>query len=126
MGWGQLRSRRIRSGESDESDAEGPAGLEEYGGVVRAITTVNEGTAMKVLDKFPDRRRRAKRVQTPDTISPEELQKGCLAFQQRERRDAMYKTATFLVKHFWGKPTEVAEGLGVLLFVWNHAFYRLG
>jgi hypothetical protein len=57
---------------------------------------------MKVLDKFPEKPRRAKRVQTPDTITLEELHKGCLAFQQRERRDAMYKTATFLVKHFWG------------------------
>ena len=81
---------------------------------------------MKILDKFPDKPRRAKKVRTPDTISPDELMKGCLAFQQRERRDAMYKTATFLVKHFWGKPTEVAEGLGVLLCVWNNAFYRLG
>jgi hypothetical protein len=81
---------------------------------------------MKVLDKFPERPRRAKKVLTPVGITPEELQVGCLAFQQRERRDAMYKTATFLVKHFWGKPTEVAEGLGVLLCVWNHAFYRNG
>lgn len=81
---------------------------------------------MKVLDKFPDKPRRVKTVRTLGTISPEELQEGCLAFQQRERRDAMYKTATFLVEHFWGKPTEVAEGLGVLLCVWNHAFYRLG
>jgi hypothetical protein len=81
---------------------------------------------MKVLDKFPDKTRRAKKVRAPDTISPEELQEGCFAFRQRERRDAMYKTVTFLVKHFWGKPTEVAEGLGVLLCVWNHAFYRNG
>src|SRR5437879_8919122 len=81
---------------------------------------------MKVLDKFPDKPRRPKKVRTPDTISLKELQKGCLAFQEQERRDAMYKTATFLVRHFWGKPTEVAEGLGVLLCVWNHAFYRLG
>jgi hypothetical protein len=81
---------------------------------------------MKILDKFPDKPRRAKKVQTPGTISPEDLQKGCLAFRKRERRDAMYKTATFLVKHFWGKPAEVAEGLGVLLCVWNNAFYRLG
>lgn len=38
----------------------------------------------------------------------------------------MYKTATFLVEHFWGKAPEVAEGLGVLLLVWNAAFYRHG
>jgi len=81
---------------------------------------------MKVLDKFPDKPRRARKVPTPDTISPEELKAGCHAFQQTERRDAIYKTASFLVKHFWGKPTEVAEGLGVLLCVWNNAFYRLG
>jgi hypothetical protein len=81
---------------------------------------------MKVLNKFPDKPRRAKKVRIMDAISPESLKEGCLAFQQRERRDAMYKTATFLVTHFWGKPTEVAEGLGVLLCVWNNAFYRLG
>jgi hypothetical protein len=81
---------------------------------------------MKVLARFPDKPRPAKKARAPDTISPEELQQGCLAFQRRERRDAMYRTATFLVKHFWGKPTEVAEGLGVLLCVWNHAFYRNG
>ena len=94
--------------------------------MVRSFTTVNGRYTMKVLDKFPDRPSRAKKVRVPATISPEELKKGCLAFQQRERRDAMYKTAMFLVKHFWGKPTEVAEGLGVLLCVWNNAFYRLG
>jgi hypothetical protein len=59
-------------------------------------------------------------------ISPERLREGYLEFQKWERRDAMYKTATFLVKHFWGKPAEVAEGLGVLLLVWNAAFYRHG
>jgi hypothetical protein len=61
-----------------------------------------------------------------NAITPEALKQGGLAFRQRERRDAMYKTATFLVDHFWGKPTEVAEGLGVLLCIWNHAFYRNG
>ena len=61
-----------------------------------------------------------------ETITPEKLKEGCHAFQQKERRDAMYKTDTFLVQHFWGKPAEVAEGLGVLLCIWNHAFYRNG
>jgi hypothetical protein len=60
------------------------------------------------------------------TITPEQLQEGCLAFQQKERRDAMYKTATFLVEHFWGNAPRMAEGLGVLLLVWNNAFYRNG
>ncbi len=38
----------------------------------------------------------------------------------------MYKTATFLVKHYWGSPKETADGLGVLLLTWNQAFYRYG
>jgi hypothetical protein len=47
-------------------------------------------------------------------------------FRQHERRDAMYKTATFLVGHFWGRPAEMADSLGVLLLTWNQAFYRYG
>ena len=42
------------------------------------------------------------------------------------KRDAMYKVATFLVSHFWGKPHEMADSLGVLLLTWNQAFYRYG
>jgi len=55
-----------------------------------------------------------------------EFQKGYLVFQQHEKRDAMYKTATFLVEHFWGSPPEMADSLGVLLLTWNQAFYRYG
>jgi len=56
----------------------------------------------------------------------EEFLKGCKEFEKREKRDAMYKVATFLVSHFWGKPSDMADGLGVLLLTWNHAFYRYG
>ena len=38
----------------------------------------------------------------------------------------MYKTATFLVRHFWGQPRDMADGMGVLLLTWNQAFYRYG
>jgi len=38
----------------------------------------------------------------------------------------MYKVATFLVSHYWGKPSDMADGLGVLLLTWNQAFYRYG
>ncbi len=38
----------------------------------------------------------------------------------------MYKVATFLVSHFWGNPSDMADGLGVLLLTWNQAFYRYG
>ncbi len=58
--------------------------------------------------------------------TPDEFRRGYLAFRDKERRDAMYKTATFLVKYFWGKPAEIADSLGVLLLTWNQAFYRYG
>lgn len=58
--------------------------------------------------------------------SPDELRQGYQEFQRREKRDAMYKTASFLVAHFWGKPAEMADSLGVLLLTWNQAFYRYG
>jgi hypothetical protein len=38
----------------------------------------------------------------------------------------MYNVATFLVQHFWGRPAEMADSLGVLLLTWNQAFYRYG
>jgi hypothetical protein len=54
------------------------------------------------------------------------LVSGSKAFELHEPRDAMYKTATFLVGHFWGRPAEMADGLGVLLLTWNQAHYRYG
>lgn len=56
----------------------------------------------------------------------EEFQKGIEEFGRREKRDAMYKVATFLISHFWGKPSDMADALGVLLLTWNQAFYRYG
>ncbi|MCJ7667016.1 MAG: hypothetical protein MUP04_01800, partial [Anaerolineae bacterium] len=56
----------------------------------------------------------------------EEFLRGCEEFEKHEKRDAMYKVATFLVSYSWGKPAEMADGLGVLLLTWNQAFYRYG
>jgi len=59
--------------------------------------------------------------------SPREFERGYRAFQQHdEKRGAMYKTASFLIDHFWGRPSEMADSLGVLLLTWNQAFYRYG
>ena len=58
--------------------------------------------------------------------SLDEFKKGREEFKKRESRDAMYKVATFLLLHFWGKPHDMADGLGVLLLTWNQAFYRYG
>jgi hypothetical protein len=56
--------------------------------------------------------------------SKDEFCKGIEEFEKHEKRDAMYKVATFLVSRFWGKPREMADSLGVLLLTWNQAFYR--
>jgi hypothetical protein len=58
--------------------------------------------------------------------TPRQFVRGCRAFEKNEVRQAMYKIATFLVQHFWGRPAEMADSLGVLLLTWNQAFYRYG
>ncbi len=57
-----------------------------------------------------------------------DFRKGCKEFKKYEKRDAMYKVATFLLSHFWRKSdiADIANGLGVLLLTWNQAFYRYG
>jgi hypothetical protein len=39
-------------------------------------------------------------------LTPDEFRRGHQAFRDKERRDAMYKTAAFLVNHFWGTPAQ--------------------
>jgi hypothetical protein len=55
-----------------------------------------------------------------------ELIRGYKAFQANVPRDATYKTASFLVEHFWEDPRQIADGLGASLLTWNQAFYRYG
>ena len=55
-----------------------------------------------------------------------EIEKGYHEYQAREKRDAMYKIATFLIQYFWGNSSKMADSLGVLLYTWNQAFYRYG
>lgn len=49
-----------------------------------------------------------------------------MAFREREPREAMYRVATFLVTQFWREPSDLADGIGVLLLTWNQALYRYG
>jgi len=58
--------------------------------------------------------------------SLEEFYSGVVEFEKREKRDAMYNVARFLVDHFWGNSKDMTNGLGVLLLTWNQAFYRYG
>ena len=45
-------------------------------------------------------------------------------FKEREGRDPIYAVATSLVSDNYGDPEKMANGVGVLLLVWNHAYYR--
>lgn len=82
---------------------------------------------VKAVKKSQKRSRPKNReLQAVEIPSIAEFNKGVQAFQKRDKRNAMYKTAIFLVSHFWGKPSEMADSLGVLLLTWNQAFYRYG
>ncbi len=59
-------------------------------------------------------------------ISISDLERGCRAFEEWEPRDSMYRVSTFLVREWWGDPARLVDALGVLLLVWNAAFYRFG
>ena len=59
-------------------------------------------------------------------LDPGDVLRGCEAFRSHEKRGAMYKVATFLLKYYWGRPADMADGLGVLLLTWNQALYRYG
>src|SRR6266404_1091106 len=62
---------------------------------------------------------------SPITVA--EFMRGCKAYTRHEYdRGAMYKVAASIVKNSWGKPADMADGLGVLLLTWNQAFYRYG
>ena len=52
--------------------------------------------------------------------------RGTREYHKHEPREAVYKMATFVIEHFWNRPPEMADGLGVLLLTWNQAFYRYG
>ena len=60
-----------------------------------------------------------------ELLTAEQLERGCKEFQAREGRDAIYKVATFLVGHYWGRPEDMANGLGILLLIWNQAHYHM-
>jgi len=45
-------------------------------------------------------------------IDIDEFKRGCQEFQKREKRDSMYSTASFLVKHYWGGEIYTTNKLG--------------
>jgi hypothetical protein len=71
-------------------------------------------------------RRRRKRHVPASIPNRSQFRRYIHKFEDRERREPMYWVAEFLLTRFWGKPTEMADGLGVLLLTWNQAFYRYG
>jgi hypothetical protein len=55
-----------------------------------------------------------------------QLLRGSQEFVKHEKRDSMYRVATYLISQFWGNTPDITDGLGVLLLTWNQAFYRYG
>lgn len=58
--------------------------------------------------------------------SKEEIISGCREFKIHEKRDSMYKVASYFIQCHWGKPEDMTDGLAVLLLSWNQAFYGFG
>ncbi len=65
-------------------------------------------------------------MEVRNKMDRDEFIRGIRKFEEFEKRDSMYKVATFLVSHFWGDFADMSDGLGVLLLTWNQAFYRYG
>lgn len=53
-----------------------------------------------------------------------EVLRGSHDYILNEKRDAIYKVASSLVSKSWFNSTDIADGIGVLLLVWNQAYYR--
>ena len=83
-------------------------------------------TTRRRPSKTPARRQGDRSVAERLNLTPSDFKRGYRAYQNRDPRGAMYKTATFLVEHFWGNAPDMADGMGVLLLTWNQAFYRYG
>lgn len=83
---------------------------------------------IEIMSKMRERCPRPPRADAVAINIPDcdEFHMRCKEFKKRERREAMYNVATFLINHFWGKPKQMADALGVLLLTWNQAFYRYG
>ena len=59
-------------------------------------------------------------------ISLSDLESECRAFEEWDPRDSTYRVSTFLVREWWNDPAQLVDALGVLLLIWNEAFYRFG
>jgi len=69
---------------------------------------------------------RLKEISGVHIPSKEEFIRGIEEFERHEKRDVMYKIASFYISHFWENPSDLTDGLAVLLLTWNRAFYRYG
>lgn len=95
------------------------------------LTHYKEGKAFWVKKTTSEERKSINETQIERKVDiaipdKDKFIKGCNAFEKYEKRDAMYKVATFLILHFWGRSSDMTDALGVLLLTWNQAFYRYG
>lgn len=62
-------------------------------------------------------------LQIPDC---DEFLRGVYEYERNEHRGHVYFDALSHIKQNWGKPEEMANGIGLLLQSWHNAFYRFG
>ena len=58
------------------------------------------------------------------SVNYKKVLQGSQKYIKEEKRDSMYRVATFLVDHFWYRSFGMSAGIGMLLLVWNQAYYR--
>ena len=59
-------------------------------------------------------------------VTWEALRKYHILYLKEEPRDAIYQVSTRIINDNWGVYREISNAIGVLLLIWNSAFYRYG
>jgi hypothetical protein len=70
--------------------------------------------------------RKDKKVNALSIVTWDKLRKAHEIYLKEEPRDAVYRVSTKLINENWNRNKDISNALGVLLLIWNSAFYRYG
>jgi len=69
-------------------------------------------------------------VNKSDKTFPEpswdDLEKAHEEFKNLEPRAPVYEISTKYIREYWNDAYEISNAIGILLLIWNSAFYRFG
>ena len=83
---------------------------------------VKERTRKEAIKKIKDRVKGIlKEIKIPNC---KKFKRGIEKYENCEKRDFVYKVASYWIQKFWCNPGKIAEGLGIFVLIWNQAFYR--